>query len=129
MNVLIAKSEPRDFSIDGVTGAAYISYRKLAEILETTPSSLQRLVNKLPDTLKGDTNQGLNEIIVKKAIQHYAYKNGKNSNIARALLDSVIEAGIRAYLYHQAGYTVSAAPAEKPSVRAELEEKDRLYFI
>ena len=111
MNTEIIKSENEVTIFDN--GQAYISQRKLAELTTVNRSTIQSFIKNHPDNF--DTKQGVSSELALKVIQNYAFKNNK---VCQDLLSKISLAGMKAYLYHLAGYEMKA---EKPKPKSALE--------
>lgn len=94
-----------DFKVNSQTGEAFISIRKTAELLNMPDTTLR-------DHLKAahpnfDRKHGLTPEILQKVVN---YRARQNSLEAISLQDKLAEAGAKAFIYHEAGYQVSASP-------------------
>ena len=104
-NVVSATYVNSDFRVDA-NGEAYISQRKAAELLGVARTSLQDWINR-PGNL--EVSQGLSSEIFANAIQYYALDARNPTEQAKTLLKQITAAGVKAYLYSQAGYVMSAS--------------------
>ena len=93
-----------DFKVNSQTGEAFISIRKTAELLGIAKSTLFDHISR---TVNSDTKQGLTPEMLQISAQYYAL-SGKQEAIE--LLAKLAEAGAKAFIYHEAGYQVSASP-------------------
>lgn len=89
-------------------GQAFISQRKAAEMCGISQPSLLAFLSK-----KHVTNQGLTPEMLQEAITHYALFSKAANDTARNFAAKLMQAGAKAYIYHQAGYTFEA---KKPEV-------------
>lgn len=83
-------------------GQAYISQRKLAEVLGVNENTLFSFINRKHKNY--NTSRGLDAFLVKSASSYFAFDSPKKSKLARELVDKFMEAGALMYLYHQANY-------------------------
>lgn len=103
-----------EITVNSANGEAYISQRKAAELLGVANTSLQYyLENVLSRAGNYDTSQGLSSEIFAFPVQYYALDARTVTDKAKKLLRQITQAGAKAYLYHLAGYTMSAKPAEE----------------
>lgn len=102
----LATKNTNDFTVTE-TGEAFISQRKAAELLGVARSTLQ---SWLTGHHNYDANQGLTADLLQKAATHYALFSKAANDTARNFAAKLMEAGAKAYIYHQAGYTVNAVP-------------------
>ena len=108
---LIATTSSVDFTVDKTTGEAYISQTKLAELCGVTQHAISQHVSKTRDTLKlNDINQ-IHEDSVELVMSHYAFESQRPNETALKNYRVLAKAGIRAYIYHMAGYVMEAKPA------------------
>lgn len=98
-----------DFKVNMQTGEAYISQRKLAELLNVSKSAISGYISR---AVKDDTSQGLTAEIMQSCVQYYALDCANPTEEAKELLRKIATAGAKAYLYHKAGYSVSASPVK-----------------
>lgn len=106
-------------------GEAYISQRKAAELLGVANTSLQYyLENVLSRAGNYDTSQGLSSEIFAFSVQYYALDARNPTDNAKALLKQITAAGVKAYLYHMAGYTMKAEIIE-----VQPKETERLGYL
>ena len=105
-NKNLATKNTTDFTVLD-SGEAYISQRKAAELLGVNPNTFMKWVRQ--HTNKGDTKQGLTPDLLQKGTQYYAYKG---NTTCQELMGKLLEAGAKAYIYHEAGYVISAKPKE-----------------
>ena len=102
-----------EVTVDTSTGEAYISQRKAAELLGVANTSLQYyLENVLSRAGNYDTSQGLSSEIFALSVQYYALDARNTTTEAKALLKQIVSAGVKAYLYHEAGYVIEAKKPE-----------------
>lgn len=94
----------KEVTVNTSTGEAYISQRKAAEKLGMTHQAIQQWCL----ARKYDVKQGLSSEIFSLLVTHYALDSKAATQEAKELLRMVSQAGAKAYLYHEAGYSVSA---------------------
>ena len=94
------------------SGEAYISQRKAAEMLGVASTSLQSYLDRHLRAVNVESNQGLSSEIFAICVQYYALDARNTTDQAKALLKQISAAGAKAYLYHLAGYTMSAVKVE-----------------
>jgi predicted transcriptional regulator len=98
-----------EFRVDTTTGEAYISQRKAAELLGVARTSLQYYLENTPSRPENcDISQGLSSEIFAFTVQYYALEARNPTSEAKALLKQITAAGVKAYLYHMAGYAINA---------------------
>lgn len=98
----LATKNVEDFTVLA-NGDAFISIRKLGDLIDVPKSTLHRYCG----TLKIDTGQGISYKHVSKVGQHYA----EQGNIAAIkFIGMLSEAGAKAFIYHYAGYKMQAVP-------------------
>lgn len=95
------------------TGDAFISQRKLAHLCGVEQSNVSRFCA----SRKIDVNQGISAENAFLCITHYAIESKVANDIARRALVKIGGAGMKAYLYHKAGYQMQAV---KPMTQLEL---------
>jgi predicted transcriptional regulator len=100
--VLKSQNDVTVFSDGNVT----ISQRKLAELLGVSENAVSVYIHRKHKNYS--TNNGLDAFIVGLVSTHFAYKSRKTTKEAQCLVDKLIEAGAKAFLYHEAGYTFEA---------------------
>ena len=100
-------TECSDIAVNTKTGEAFISQRKLAELLNVSKSTISSYISRV---VKDDTSHGLTSEMMQSCVQHYALNCANPPEEAKQLLRELATAGAKAYLYHEAGYVVSAAP-------------------
>ena len=100
-----------NFRVDTVTGEAYISQRKAAELLGVPNTSLQYYIEN-HRAVFSDTFQGLNSEMFANTVQYYALDARSPTDQAKSLLKQITSAGVKAYLYTMAGYKFSATKPE-----------------
>ena len=87
-------------------GDAYISQRKLADILNVKDSTLRMHISR--DHPQASTDQGLSPKMVFLVTAYFAYESKVSTQESRDLLKQIGEAGAKAYLYHLAGFSITA---------------------
>ena len=96
-----------DFKVNMATGEAYISQRKLATELGIHHSSLQtHLSTRHPNLL---FSEGIPSNILQETAIHFAYKSKAANTTAESFTAKLMEAGAKAYLYHEAGIPLGVA--------------------
>lgn len=101
-----------DFTVDD-SGAAFVSQRKLAEMIGVERVTIQKHIGrKYPDNI--DISQGLSPELVQKVSTYYAMKG---QPLAIEFIGVLAEAGAKAWIYTQAGYELKA---EKPLSYEEM---------
>lgn len=95
-----------EVTVNLATGEAFISNRKLAKDLGVDESTTRRYFAALNVVI----TQGVSSENLLLCTQHFAQKGNSE---AITLLVKISKAGARAYLYHEAGYVVSAAPIKQ----------------
>ena len=99
-----------EVTVNLVTGEAFISQTKAAAELGIARSSLQKWLVK--EQVKYDVKQGLSSEILALAAGYYALDSAAATPEAKELLRKISQAGAKAWLYHEAGYAVSASPVK-----------------
>lgn len=94
-----------DFKVNQQTGEAFISMKKTAELVDVPRTTLRDYIAARHPVF--DTKQGLTAEILQETATHYAVSGNQK---AAQLLGKLAEAGAKAFIYHEAGYTVSASP-------------------
>ena len=111
-NVVSATYVNSDFRVDA-NGEAYISQRKAAELLgvarDSLKSHLERNVCTHENGEKLELSQGLTSGAFAICTQYYALDARNPTEEAKTLLKQITAAGVKAYLYSQAGYVMSAS--------------------
>lgn len=110
MNQELTSNTSSDFTVNSTTGEAFISQRKLAELLNVSKSTISSWVSRAVNT---DTSQGLTPEIMQSAVQYYALDCASPTMEAKELLKKIATAGAKAYLYREAGYTLNAVAEPK----------------
>ena len=108
---LVIRTPSVDFTVDQTTGEAYISQTKLAELCGVTQHAISQYVSKTRDTLKLNEINQIHEDSVELVMSHYAIESQRPNETALKNYRVLAKAGIRAYLYHMAGYVMEAKPA------------------
>ena len=99
-----------EVTVNLATGEAFISQTKAAAELGIARSSLQKWLAK--EQVKYDVKQGLSSEILALAAGYYALDSAAATPEAKELLRKISQAGAKAWLYHEAGYVVSASPVK-----------------
>ena len=102
------QSISKDFTVNEVTGEATISNRKLGELIGVPESSLRRYFGALNIAI----TQGVTSQNALKAAHHFAKKG---NTWAQTFLDKIGDAGMKAFIYHEVGYTIQAVPMQPKS--------------
>ena len=114
--VITKPTTATEVTINTLTGEAYMSQRKLAEKLSVPKSTvynwLTGYIKSYTGAVKPDTKQGLSIEIVAEAVQYFALDYSTPTQEAKDLLRQINKAGVKAWLYHEAGYVVSASPVK-----------------
>lgn len=113
----LATQNTFDFTVTE-TGDAYISQRKLEELLGLSNGTISKHISKQhPNYL---VSKGLSVEMVEMVSTYYAFDTAKPTHKAKEFVRILTKAGAKAYIYNQAGYTMTAAkPAELPQTRLE----------
>ena len=96
------QSISKDFTVNEVTGEATISNRKLGELIGVPESSLRRYFGALNIVI----TQGVTSQNASKAAHHFATKGNTE---AQSFLDKIGDAGMKAFIYHEAVSTMSGS--------------------
>lgn len=99
-----------DFTVNSTTGEAFISRAKAAEILNVPVRTLGDVINRRDITA---ANQPLNSEMLQYAAEYFAFDYKNPTTEARELLRKLSTAGAKAYIYHEAGYQISAVEPKK----------------
>ena len=113
----LATKNTNDFCVTD-TGEAFISQRKAAELLGVDEKSIR---NFLKSAHNHDVNQGVSAENLQKSATHYALFSKAANDTARNFAAKLMEAGAKAYIYHQCGYVADARPATPESYIEALE--------
>lgn len=106
MNALQSFTGTVDFKVNTTTGEAFASQRKSAELLGVSQSAVRDFCH----SRNYDVTQGLSSEILSFATQYYALDARNPTPEAKALLKMTSAAGTKAFIYHQAGVQINAAP-------------------
>lgn len=101
----------KEIIVNTSTGEAYISQRRAAEKLGVASTTLQAYIDRHLRTVNHDTKQGLSSEIFSLCVQYFALDSRVATQEAKELLRMISQAGAKAYLYHEAGYTITATPS------------------
>ena len=101
---------PIDFKVDPNTGIGYISQRKTAELLGLPLTTLNRFVKNFGTPSELNENNQLSEDLLIKAAKFAFSRNTPQSAL---VLDKLLKAGARAFIYTQAGYNPLAPTEER----------------
>jgi len=103
----------KDFTVNTATGEAFISQRKAGELLGVAKTTLQNyLVSDHPNF---NRISGLTPEILQTTTMHFAMDFSKPTAEAKELLRKLSTAGAKAFIYHEAGYTIQAVPMQPKS--------------
>lgn len=103
-----------DFKVNSVTGEAFVSIRKTAELIDMPESTLRdHLKSAHPEY---DRSQGLTPEMMQKVVKHRALAGSQKASI---LLDKLMEAGAKAFIYQGAGVTVTTVVQSPPLTALE----------
>lgn len=89
-------------------GSAFISQRKLAQVLGVNANTLMSYVSRTHQNT--NTINGLSVEIVEAASTYYAFDTANPTAESKAFAKAIMKAGAKAYLYHEAGYVMQATP-------------------
>ena len=115
MTNLTTSNANTEVSVNTLTGEAYISQRKAAEMLNVPNTSLQSYLDRHLRAVNSQSNQGLSSEIFALCVQYYALDARNPTAEAKELLRQITKAGTKAYLYYLAGYVVSV-PERKQTI-------------
>ena len=108
---LVIRAPSVDFTVDRSTGEAYVSQTKLAELCGVDQSTISKHISKTRHTLNLNEINQIHEESVELVIGHYAFDSQRPNEVALKTYRTLAKAGVRAYLYHMAGYVMEAKPA------------------
>jgi predicted transcriptional regulator len=97
-----------DFRVNEKTGEAYVSQTKLAEMCGVGQDTISKYITKTRHTLNLNEINQLREDSVELVIGYYAFDSQRPSTKALQTYRIMAKAGIRAYIYSQAGYELKA---------------------
>ena len=116
-NQIQISAKGSDITVNTKTGEAYISQRKLAAELGIHHSSLQtHLATRHPNLL---FSEGIPSNILQETAIHFAYKSKAANTTAESFAAKLMEAGAKAYLYHEAGIAMNAVQQQRPLTQLE----------
>ena len=101
-----------DFTV--LNGTGYVSQTKLAEMCGVTKQAIQVAIQRKASYVVDANLSENNQLDAKSAYNVVVYHATQGKPEAIKTLALIGEAGLTAYIYHQAGYTVSAS---KPDVQ------------
>lgn len=104
MNAITANIT-RDFIVDSVSGEAFISQRKCTDVTGVPNTTIQSYIKNR--AARYDTSRGIEADLFGKVVQYYAFKGNAQ---CQELMSKIMESGAKAYIYHQAGFTLKATP-------------------
>lgn len=102
-------SSDLEVTVNTLTGEAFITVTGLAKKLNVPRKTVSDCVNRHQDY---KPNQPLTGDLVLFAATYFALHANAPTQEAKDLLTAISRAGARAWLYHEAGYTVSASPVK-----------------
>lgn len=105
-NLLVTKQQ-NEVTVNTLTGEPYITVTGLAKKLNVPRKTVSDCVNRHQDY---KPNQSLTGDLVLFAATYFALHANAPTQEAKDLLTAISRAGARAWLYHEAGYVVSASP-------------------
>ena len=112
MNTLnLATKNTTDFRVLN-NGKAYISQTKVAVLCGVSQHAISQFVTKTHDTLIVNEFSQLDAKSLELVIGHYAFDSQRTNDVARTNYRLLAQAGAKAYIYHEAGYVISAKPKE-----------------
>ena len=108
----LATKNTTDFTVLN-SGEAYISRNKAAAILGVTKQAIGQRVSALHPNYYN--NQPLTAEMLQQLDTYYAFDAGRYcTGEAQQLAKLLMKAGAKAYIYHEAGYVISATPTPPP---------------
>ena len=117
MNNLATKNI-NDFTVTE-TGEAFISQPKLANLLNINVGTVTSYISRSKEIT--NSSNGLDSNSLECAVAYFAMESKASTNEAKTLYRLIAKAGAKAYIYHEAGYTVNAAPPPPPKELTPLE--------
>ena len=110
MTTQISTTQPtNEVTVNTLTGMATITRAGLARRLNVHQNTLK---NYLYGRGKTQGNQPLDEDSVLDTVAYFAHNAQTPTQEAKDLLVQISKAGTKAWLYHEAGYAVSASPVK-----------------
>ena len=106
MNQELTSNTSSDFTVNPTTGEAFISRARLAVLLNVSPNTLKSHILRRGEA---DLNQPLTAESMQSCAAYFAYESSVKTPEAKAFLNKLLEAGAKAYIYHEAGYQISAS--------------------
>jgi len=111
-----------DFKVNTVTGEAFVSQRKAAELLGVSHTAIQNhLATCHPNYLN---QEGLSPEIFQQVATYYAFQSKAINPTAQSTASKLMEAGAKAFIYREAGYNVGVTQVAMPT---DLVSALRLY--
>lgn len=110
MTKQISNPTTKEVTVNSVTGMATITRAGLARRLNVHQNTLK---NYLYGRGKTQGNQPLDEDSVLDTVAYFAHNAQTPTQEAKDLLVQISKAGTKAWLYHEAGYVVSASPIKQ----------------
>lgn len=95
----------KEIIVNTSTGEAYISNRRLSVLIDVPESTLRDYFRAQKIVI----TQGVSSDLLSITAQHFAEKGNMT---ALKFMGMISKAGAKAYLYHEAGYSVSASPVK-----------------
>ena len=112
--ISLYESQDHNYLVDTTSGRSFISQREAANLLGVDVNIIKRKINNLSEDKKGtllsENNQLSEDIFADLAIEFAA--QGKRKAVKA--VSAFARAGIRAFIYSQAGYDPRPAPAAPP---------------
>lgn len=110
MQKQISTTQPsNEVTVNTLTGIATITRAGLARRLHVNVDTLKYYLRQRGKT---QGNQPLDEDSVLDATAYFAHNSQTPTQEAKELLVQISKAGTKAWLYHEAGYVVSASPVK-----------------
>jgi hypothetical protein len=111
----LATQNKNDFTVTE-NGDAYISQRKLAELLGVNENTLKSYVLRTHKDV--NTINGLSASLLQKCTHYFAIESSVKTEQALMVMSKLSEAGAKAFIYHEAGYTMTAV--QKPMSQLQM---------
>lgn len=103
-NVVKSQNEVTVFA----NGEAFISQTKVAELCGVKPHAISQWISKTRDNLNLNEYNQLDAKALELVIAYYAFDSQRTTKKAKDTARMFMKAGAKAYLYHEAGYTLTA---------------------
>ena len=108
---LVIRAPSVEFTVDRSTGEAYISQTKLAELCGVTQQAISVAIHRFSSFFVGANLNENNQLCAKSACNVVAHYAAQGKAEAIKTFAKIGEAGMKAYIYHMAGYVMEAKPA------------------